>query len=194
MGVKVTFHPDTRIIQVDVAPVDGIIDLDFGIDIYSDGKEDWITTPSLTYMTFPIRTVGGDPRPGGFLDATYFLDPTWKIRPYEGNHWFRLVGNLFAEDGSNPYVATIGTYNVQTTNTVSSIVTQVEGSGAAGDEMERDNTVYTVLTKNANGQTLTAKLEKYTDNTKAVLESTRNITITYDGADNAVNTHEMVNA
>ena len=43
MGQKVTFYPVTQIIQVDIAPVDGVIDLDVKVDLYSDGKEDWIT-------------------------------------------------------------------------------------------------------------------------------------------------------
>ncbi len=123
MGQKVTFHPLTKIIQVDVAPVDGVVDLDVKIDLYSDGKEDWITTPSLMVLPFPIRSVGGDPLPGSkALGATFFLDNAWKIRPYEGNHTFAVNGNLYSEDGSTPFTQTVGTYNVMVMNTVSSLV------------------------------------------------------------------------
>jgi hypothetical protein len=126
MGEKVTFHPATRIIQVDEAPVldgdDWVVDIDVKIDLYSDGKEDWLADTDLNKLQFAFKRAGGDPKPGGELGATFFLENRWKIRPYEGDHWFRINGNLFSRDGSNPFVKTVGTYNVAITQEVSTLV------------------------------------------------------------------------
>lgn len=123
MGSKVTFDPTTRIIQVDQAPVDGVVDLDVKIDLYSDGKEDWVSEANLIPYPFPIRSVGGDPLPGDkALGATFFLDSTWKIRPYEGSHVLNVNGNLYSEDGTSPFTPTIGSYNVTIISAVSSLV------------------------------------------------------------------------
>lgn len=127
MGEKVTFHPDTRIIQVDIAPTfigsDWYVDLDVKIDLYSDGKEDWLTDADLNKMIFALGSAGGDPLPGGQqLGATFFLEGGWKIRPYEASHIFRITGNLYSRDGSSPYVPTVGAYNVQIVQQVSVLV------------------------------------------------------------------------
>ena len=123
MGAKVSFNATTRIIQITQAPVGGEIDIDVKIDLYSDGKEDWITDSNLTKAYFPIRSVGGDPLPGEkALGATFFLDPAWKIRPYEGTHVLNVNGNLYSEDGSSPFTPTIGAYNVTIISAVSSLV------------------------------------------------------------------------
>lgn len=123
MGSKVTFDPTTRIIQVDDAPVGGVVELDVKIDLYSDGKEDWVSDVDLIKYAFPIRSVGGDPLPGDkALGATFFLDSTWKIRPYEGDHRLLVNGNLYSEDGTSPFTQTVGNYNVMVEITVSSLV------------------------------------------------------------------------
>jgi hypothetical protein len=126
MGEKVTFHPATKIIQIDIAPVlegdDWVVDIDAKIDLYSDGKEDWLVDSDLNKLKFAMASSGGDAKPGGELGATFFMEHNWKIRPYEGDHWLRIDGNLFARDGSNPFVKTIGDYNVVITQNVSDIV------------------------------------------------------------------------
>jgi len=132
MGVKVTFDPITKIIQVDQAPAGGYVDLDVKVDLYSDGKEDWITDPNLTKIPFPIRSVGGDPiSETESLGATYFLDEAWKIRPYEASHVLRVEGNFFAEDQSDPFINTIGSYVVRIVYKVSALTTLLLGD--AGD-------------------------------------------------------------
>lgn len=163
MGEKVTFYPITKIIQIDISPVDGIVNLNVKIDLYSDGKEDWITDATLTKIPFPIRSVGGDPLPAGrALGATFFLDNAWKIRPYEGDHILNVVGNLFSENGSSPFTKTIGDYNIFTTSEVSSIITSVISSG--GESIwtinEKDgiiNNISDVKTKTDNLPTNTAQ-------------------------------------
>ena len=127
MGEKVTFHPATRIIQIDQAPTfigsDWYVDIDVKTDLYSDGKEDWLTDPDLHKLIFAMSSVGGDPLPGGQeLGATFFLQGGWKIRPYEASHILRVTGNLYAIDGSSPYVPTLGAYNVQIVQQVSVLV------------------------------------------------------------------------
>ena len=113
MAVKVDYDTDKRIIYVTQAPVDGLIDLDVQIDLYSDMKEDWRTDSALNKFKFPIASVGGNPLPGSkTLGDTYFLEVPWKIRPYEADHKLAINGNLFARDGTSVTVPTIGSYNV----------------------------------------------------------------------------------
>lgn len=127
MGAKVSFDTATRIISVTSAPVpvgnDMVVDLDIQADVYSDGKEDWLVTPALRKLKFPLRSVGGDSLPGAkVLGSTFFLDSGWKIRPYEANHRFRVNGNFYSEDGSSPFTDTLGSYRVFLEQTVSSLV------------------------------------------------------------------------
>ena len=127
MGAKVNFDAANKLIIVTSAPVlengDWVIDIDVKIDIYSDGKEDWLASSFLMGFEFPVRSVGGDPLPGSKeLGATFFIASDWKIRSYEADHILRLNGNVYSEDGTSPFVATVGTYNVTIINTVSSLV------------------------------------------------------------------------
>ena len=127
MGEKVTFDPYNKIIQVTLAPTyngtDWIVDIDVKVDIYSDGKEDWKTDSTLNKLRFPLRAVGGNALPGEkSLGTTFFLDPDWKIRPYEDDHTMNVNGNLYSEDGTSPYTKVLGTYNVMVINSVSSLV------------------------------------------------------------------------
>jgi hypothetical protein len=113
MAVHVDYDTDLRIIYVTTAPVDDLVTIDVQIDLYSDMKEDWRSTPALNKFVLPIRSVGGDALPGSkTLGDTYFLADDWKIRPYEADHKLALNGNLFAEDGTSVTVTTIGSYQV----------------------------------------------------------------------------------
>ncbi|RLA58261.1 MAG: hypothetical protein DRQ89_15575 [Epsilonproteobacteria bacterium] len=127
MGAKVTFDAVTRIIQVTQVPVlengDWVIDIDVQIDLYSDGKEDWVADETLRKLQFPIRAVGGDPLPGSkVLGDTYFIRSDWKIAPYEASHRLRVNGNFYSEDGTSPFNTTLGSYNIFLEQTVSSLV------------------------------------------------------------------------
>lgn len=119
MGLKVTFNAVDHEIVVTSAPISGVVTLDFKIDIYSDGKEDWIADSSLARHTFPIRAVGGDPLPGSLtLDSTFFLLPPWKIRPYDADHELIVKGNVYREDGATIFLPRPGrtiTATLQTT-------------------------------------------------------------------------------
>ena len=49
-----------------------------------------------------MRSVGGDPLPGGdALGRTFFTINDWKIYI---DHGVNFVGNLFADDGTSPFV------------------------------------------------------------------------------------------
>jgi len=135
MAAKVNFNYTSKIIEVTQTPeleVDSgessatgqwVVDIDVKIDIYSDGKEDWLSDPTLNKFNFPVRAIGGQELPGEKkLGTTFFLDYGWRIRPYEGNHVLRVNGNLYTEEGDSPFVQTIGSYNVMVINTVSSLV------------------------------------------------------------------------
>lgn len=126
MGAKVSFNPLTKIITITQAPSGGVVDLDTKIDIYSDGKEDWINDSNLTKYRFPIRAIGGDQLPGSRkLGSTFFLQYGWRIKPYEANHTLRVEGNLYTDEGDSPFLATNGAYTVSIINTVSSLIEAV---------------------------------------------------------------------
>jgi len=113
MAVKVDYDTDKRIIYITEAPVNGLVELDVQVDLYSDIKEDWKNNPALNKFRIPITSVGGNPLPGSkTLGDTYFLNSQWKIRPYEADHKLAINGNLFSEDGSSVVIPTIGNYNV----------------------------------------------------------------------------------
>lgn len=124
MGEKVSFDEINKIINVTIAPdVDGEIFIDVKTDLYSDGKEDWVNNENLRKFRFPIAAVGGNPLPGEkALGATFFLSSDWKIRPYNTSHRMTINGNLYAEDGSDPFLDTIGTHTVRIMQQVSSLV------------------------------------------------------------------------
>jgi hypothetical protein len=124
MGEKVTFNELTKIIEIDEAPdVNNEIFIDVKTDLYSDGKEDWVANENLRKFQFPIEAVGGNPLPGEkALGATFFLASDWKIRPYNSSHRLIINGNLYSEDGTDPFLDTIGTHTVRIMQQVSSLV------------------------------------------------------------------------
>jgi len=130
MATKVTFDPVNKIIQVTLAPTSGIVNLDVKTDIYSDGKEDWLSSSTLSKYRFPIRVVGGNSLPGNrSLGSTFFLQYGWKIRAYGSDHTLNINGNLYSEDGSSPYTSVLGSFNVSIINLVSSIVDSISTTG-----------------------------------------------------------------
>ena len=116
-----TFIGIDKIITPTDAPIGGVIDFDIQ-DLYSRWV-DWFLTSDNSKFLPAMRSVGGDPLPGSKkLGITYFLLNGWKIRPYEASHIFNVDGNLYCEDGSSPYVSTLGIYNVMITSSVSNLV------------------------------------------------------------------------
>lgn len=133
MAAKVTFDAATRRIIVTQAPdANGVINLNVKVDLYSDAKEDWLATPSLQGMAFPIDPKGGDLVPIGVLGDSYILRGGWKIQPYETDHTLVIEGNLFPE--ADPLVVdTIGAYRVEVKQQVSTLVEVRTDTTAAAD-------------------------------------------------------------
>jgi hypothetical protein len=116
----VTFDGTAKLIIVNT----GITELS-AADIYSWWKQ-WVKTqePDGDHNAewLPaFRTIGGDPvGPGVDVSAYFFLINGWRIRPYEGQHQLVITGNLYVEGGiDNPFVPTVGNYNVLVTTQVS---------------------------------------------------------------------------
>ena len=123
MANKVLFDPITKIIEVTEAPVSGTVSIDFKIDVYSDGKEDWVTNPTLNKIKFPIRSVGGDSiSDTKGLGATFFLLYGWQIRPYSADHKLLINGNIYTDPaGGNVFLPASGSYSVTIETTVSNL-------------------------------------------------------------------------
>jgi hypothetical protein len=125
---KVTFNGPAKLIIVDL----GITEIDVKVDLYSDWKE-WAIVGDNSKYPIALSAIGGDPIGGGrFLGSTFFLENGWKIRPYEGDHTLVVTGNLYARDGSSPFVNTVGDFNVLINSTTSNIVDTIATGGAAG--------------------------------------------------------------
>jgi len=124
MGAKVTFNELTKIIEIDEVPDgNGEVFIDVKADLYSDGKEDWVANENLRKFQFPISAVGGNPLPGEkALGSTFFLNSDWKIRPYNTSHRLTINGNFYSQDGTDPFLDTLGTHTVRIMQQVSSLV------------------------------------------------------------------------
>jgi hypothetical protein len=104
MGAKATFYTDTKLIEFDiVAPVSSRVAIDTQIDLYSDAKEDW-QTEAYQRFEFPFTTIGGNDLGGGLEAGDYYFlrtDLGWRIRPYEGDHYLTITGNLYPIDAND---------------------------------------------------------------------------------------------
>lgn len=133
MAAKVTFDAATRRVVVTQAPdANGVINLNVNVDLYSDGKEDWLATPGLHGSRFPIDALGGNPTPEGSLGDSYILRYGWKIAPYEADHTLVIDGNLFPE--ADPLVVdSVGLYRIEVKQKVSTLVEVRTDASAAAD-------------------------------------------------------------
>ena len=124
MAAKLSFNDITRIITITEAPdVNGEVFIDVKKDLYSAGKQDWVTNENLRKLAYPVASVGGNPLPGEKeLGSTFFINEDWKIKPYEASHRLIINGNLYSRDGSDPFIDTIGTFTVRIMQQVSSLV------------------------------------------------------------------------
>lgn len=118
---KVTFDGPNKLIVADA----GVTDLDVKVDLYSDWKE-WVILSDNSKFLTAFSAVGGEDLPGGnFLGSTFFLENGWKIRPDEATHVLTVDGNLYARDGSDPYVDTLGAFTVRIQQKFSNLVDTV---------------------------------------------------------------------
>lgn len=131
--MSVTFDGTNKLVIID----DGITELTVK-EMYSAWK-DWVLTDDNSKYAQAFAAIGGDSLPGGrFLGTTYFLENGWKIRPYEGDHVFTLLGNLYDRGGGNPFVSTVGSYNVLINLTTSNLIDTVSTGGSSGGVTNTD--------------------------------------------------------
>jgi hypothetical protein len=130
MSAKVTFDHGRRLVVPIGPPTGGEIEINVQVDIYSDGKEDWLADPTLNRFIFPVLAIGGQTISAGKLGTTYILRAGWHLKPFEGDHHFNIVGNLFTEDGSDLLVPTDGSFQVHITQQVSTLVEVVQAGSA----------------------------------------------------------------
>lgn len=110
MADKATFDPISKLIILKP----GVVAVDVGIDLYSDAKEEWLADSGLHKYKFPFRVVGGDTTEGEQAIPGYFyLRYGWRVRPQEANHLLVLSGILLVEGSGDPFVNTLGDYNVR---------------------------------------------------------------------------------
>jgi len=104
VGTHISIDPDTRIIDLLTAPVGGLVTLDMREDIYSEAKEDWIATPSLRKLRFPLRDPITVFVKGVWVGPFVFVDNEsgWRIRPYDADHELTINGDFLASDETIP--------------------------------------------------------------------------------------------
>ena len=119
---KVTFDGINKLILIN----HGEVNIDVKVDIYSGWKE-WQTLQTNTKFQQAIRAVGGDPISDTInLGSTFFLLNGWKIRTWEDDHNLIVTGNLYSDDGSSPYIPTLGKWTTSIATTKSNLIDQVE--------------------------------------------------------------------
>lgn len=105
-----TFDGANKIISL--APGTTTLDL---ADLWSYWKN-WLLTGNAGFA-LAMDTVGGnpiDPGAGTLVPLYVFLKNGWKIRPQEANHTLTIIGGtLVVDGGGDPFVATLGTFNVR---------------------------------------------------------------------------------
>lgn len=105
-----TFNGASKIVSLTA----GTTTLDL-IDLWSRWK-DWALAGNAGYP-IALDTVGGepiDPSAGTMIPLYLFLKNGWRIRPQEADHTLRVInGTLLVEGGGDPFVNTLGNYNVR---------------------------------------------------------------------------------
>jgi len=119
---KATFDGPNKLILIN----NGVTLIDIKIHLYSSWKQ-WVLNRDNAKYEQAMRGVGGDPTiEGRFLGSTFFLENGWKIRTWEGDHRLTVEGNLFASDGSNPFVPTVGDWNIVTNLSTSNLIDTID--------------------------------------------------------------------
>jgi hypothetical protein len=125
MASKVTFISSTKTIKFN----SGVRSVDFQTDVYSAGKLDWLTDAQLHRFIFPVRSIGGNPLPGGkIIEPTFFLRNGWQMEPDSADHEVTIYGNVYSDD-NQPIVKLPAGYsvivNLNTTTSPESTDTEV---------------------------------------------------------------------
>jgi hypothetical protein len=127
---------DAHTITLLAAPVSGLVDYDVVEDIYSEAKRLWLCSEPLSRLTFPFRSLGGDPLGGTlFLGKYVFIrnDLGWHIHPYDASHQLTIIGNLYQQDPNGRIIfepqAAGKTINVIQERSSLTQLAQIAGSG-----------------------------------------------------------------
>lgn len=127
-----TFDGPNKLIIGAYTPVSSEFTADAAIDLYSDWKE-WAVLDDNSKYAQALSTVGGEQIGVGVYTGSYFfLENGWKIRPIEQDHRLIVSGNLYTSDGTSPFVATLGSYNVLMELRNSSLTQGLSTSGGSG--------------------------------------------------------------
>ena len=106
-----TFDGETLIITLDPV-VDGVLDVDIGLDLYTEWKT-WMRSGNMRYPE-AFRTTGGDELTSIINAGSYFFlrnDYGWRVKSYENDGTYYLVGNLAVQDTTLPaFIPTTGTF------------------------------------------------------------------------------------
>lgn len=148
--MSLTFSGQTKIISLSEGTT--VLNLK---SLYSSWKEWTLLSDHSKYLE-AISVLGGDPLPGGrYLGTTYFLENGWKLRPFEGSHTLVVSGNLYSRDGSDPFVSTLGDFNVRIFLTVSNLIDTISTGGGVGTVSEIRDAVWNAPSSsfNASGTT-----------------------------------------
>ena len=101
-------------------------------DLYSRWK-DWSQTVGSGYLQ-AMSVVGGDPvdvSQGIYVTSYFFLENGWKIKPQEASHKLTVLNGVLVDaSGGDPFINTVGTYNVlvQYSQPVKSETVSISGS------------------------------------------------------------------
>ena len=118
-------------------------------ELYKNWKT-WVKIDENIKYPFPFRVIGGDKiNDNRSIGLTFFICNNWKIRPYEGNHVLTVKGNLYSEDQSNPFVPTLGNYNVVIRQVVSNIIDTINISGYNNENASPTVTNTTIVKENS---------------------------------------------
>lgn len=177
MGLAVTADPDTRIIDLTVAPVGGLSSLNVASELYSALKDDWHSTAALQKLRFPLEPVAGDQITASESIGKYVFvnnQDGWRLRPYDADQELSITGNVFARDNTLP---------LWLSRTGRTIIIQLERSSlatvaSAGIEpyWVMDNHVY-----DANGNLTQAEKRYYTNASLTALSRTVQVLAVYSG-------------
>lgn len=109
--MAITFNGTTKIISLSIGTTTLSVH-----DLYSRWK-DWVLTSDNSKYALAFTSVGGDTIDAGAgtsVPLYAFLENGWKIRPQEANHTLNVVdGILLVQGGGDPFVATLGSYNIR---------------------------------------------------------------------------------
>lgn len=128
-----SYDGENKIITLTLPLVDGEASFK-AIDLYSDWKE-WLLLGDNAKWLPAFSVTGGEPiNPSGtqVISPYFFLINGWKIRPQEEEHLLVADGNLLTDNGANPFIKTLGDFNVLTRTILSVNSTTTTIGGEAG--------------------------------------------------------------